>query len=84
MEAIPILQGFARCILSRKRLIARANTIYRRIYDEDSDSWYYANIHTGHTSWSKPAFYLSQEPPILLPEEMNKRSPRYQRVHTIQ
>lgn len=81
-QAVVILQNFTRCVLARKRLIARADLAYRRIYDEESSSWYYANIITGTTSWNKPAFYLLREPPFLSSTASDRRSPRLQRVLT--
>eukprot|EP01039_Chlorochromonas_danica_P002794 gene2794-3048_t len=81
-QAVLILQNFTRCVLARKRLIARADLAYRRIFDEESGSWYYANVITGTTSWNKPAFYLLREPPFLSSTGSDRRSPRLQRVLT--
>lgn len=74
------MQNFARCVLARRRLVQKANTCYRRVLDDDSGTWYYANVVTGETSWQKPSFFLSQEPPVLLREESSRRSPRVQRM----
>lgn len=80
VRAVPLLQNFARCVLARMQLIRKANAHYRRVLDEESGSWYYANVITGHTSWSKPAFYLTLEPPVLLPEEGSRHTPRVKRM----
>ena len=77
-----ILQGFARCILARKKIIRVANIYHRRVYDEETSSYYYANMKNGDTSWHKPSMYLTNEPPIFTPEEENRRSPRVNRVQT--
>eukprot|EP01036_Dinobryon_divergens_P026930 gene26930-35627_t len=60
-----ILSGFCRCIIARKVAISKLNTIYRRVWDADSKSFFYANTRTGESSWTKPVIYLSVEPPML-------------------
>jgi hypothetical protein len=77
---VKILQGFARCILSRKKVLRVACVQFRRIYDEESSSFYFANIKTGETFWEKPSFFLANEPAIY--GEENKRSPRLNRAHS--
>jgi hypothetical protein len=74
--AIKILQGLARCILARRRILRRADVIYRRVYDADSGVYYYANIYTGSTSWTKSTIYLhaSSEPPIMQDGEVSASS----------
>jgi len=61
-----VLTAFARCILARYRIKRRADEVYRRVWDTDSSSYYYANVVTGTTSWVKSVVYLhpSSEPPV--------------------
>ena len=61
-----IITQFARCILARNRVKAKADELYRRIWDVESSTYYYANVHNGETSWIKSKVYLnpSSEPPI--------------------
>eukprot|EP00598_Pedospumella_elongata_P016658 CAMPEP_0185009328 /NCGR_PEP_ID=MMETSP1098-20130426/91865_1 /TAXON_ID=89044 /ORGANISM="Spumella elongata, Strain CCAP 955/1" /LENGTH=742 /DNA_ID=CAMNT_0027537989 /DNA_START=24 /DNA_END=2248 /DNA_ORIENTATION=- len=61
-----VLTAFARCILARYRIKRRADEVYRRVWDADSSTYYYANVVTGTTSWVKTAVYLhpSGEPPV--------------------
>lgn len=74
--AIKVLQGFARCILSRQRVLAQADYLFRRVLDAESGIYYYANVYNGLTSWTKSTVYLhaSSEPPILLGEEAETAS----------
>jgi hypothetical protein len=66
--ATRILQGFGRCILSRHRLLTKANTTFRRVLDtseeQDNAQFYYANIITGESTWTKPSYYYTSEPAI--------------------
>jgi hypothetical protein len=92
--ALKILQGFARCILSRRRVLRRADAVYRRVWDGDSSTYYYANAMTGETAWTKSSVYLhaSSEPPVYAEgggeavvgsaqsESVKRRSPRHVRV----
>lgn len=66
-KGIKKLQGFARCILARHRILHHANIRFRRIYDDETASYYYANVITGESMWEKPHIYLSQEPPVYVP-----------------
>ncbi len=61
-----IVTQFARCILARNRVKAKADELFRRIWDAESSTYYYANVHNGETSWIKSKVYLhpSSEPPI--------------------
>jgi len=34
-------------------------------WDSDSKSFFYANMLTGESNWTKPVLYLSTEPPLL-------------------
>lgn len=67
-----ILQGFGRCIISRHRILRFANRRYRRVLDTEPGSdgqFYYANIRTGETSWTKPKIYCTSEPPVYQGDE---------------
>lgn len=76
---IHVLQGFGRCVLARKRVVSIANERYRRVWDSESGSFYYAQVLSGETSWSKSSIYLSLEPPVYVDETENadnKKSPK--------
>jgi hypothetical protein len=47
-------------------VLRRADAVYRRVWDAESDAYYYANTVTGGTAWAKSAVYLhaSSEPPV--------------------
>ncbi len=75
-----MLQGFLRCCYARTRVIRIADEFYRKVYDEETSSFYYANMKTGETSWEKSRLYLMNEPPIFNAEHENKRNPRVNRV----
>lgn len=55
--------------------MAAANSIYRKIKDEESGVDFFANTISGETSWVKPKVYLTREPLLLLQYTQNKRSP---------
>ena len=68
LRAASILQGFALCILARKRLRNRADQVYARVWDEDESRYYYYHRETGASSWVKPvSIYLEygDEPPVF-------------------
>lgn len=71
-NALQILQGFGRCILARKRIIRKAIERYRRVWDSESGTFYYADILTGDTSWQKIGVFLSVEPPVYTPDSKKK------------
>lgn len=72
-HAARVLINFGRCICARYRMMRQANERYRRVLDEESGAYYYLNMGTYESSWSRPSVYLhpGAEPPILLvaPEE---------------
>ena len=70
-----ILGQFGRCILSRRRTVRRAGQLYRRVWDADTSSYYYAQIQTGETSWYKNTHvFLSSEPPVYRDHEQQNSS----------
>jgi glycogen debranching enzyme len=71
-KIIRILQTFGRCILARHRILEQANSIYRRVWDSESESFYYANIDTGETSWTKNTIFLTTEPLVYSVEEASQ------------
>lgn len=82
LDAVLILQGFARCIIARHRVIHAASLLYRRVYDEDTGEFFYANTVTMESSWTKPRVFLTGEPLVLV-EAADKRSPRFNRDKAI-
>ena len=83
LDAVLILQGFARCIIARHRVIHAASLVYRRVYDEDTGEFFYANAVTMESSWSKPRVFLTGEPLVLVEASADKRSPRFNRDKAI-
>ena len=73
--AIIIIQAFARCICARYRILRQADAIYRRVWDTESNNYYYAQVITGTTSWVKSSVYLhaNSEPPILNKKEIQQQ-----------
>lgn len=63
---VRVIQGFARCIIARRRIIYRANEVYRRILDPSTGLFYYANVISGETKWEKSSVYLTLEPPVYV------------------
>jgi uncharacterized membrane protein YgcG len=72
--AMGIINRFGRCILARQRVLRAADVVFRRIWDEDTSSYYYGNVVTGETSWTRSKVYLSKErePPVLRTEEVQE------------
>ncbi len=60
---------FGRCIIARRRVLAQADHVFRRVWDHDSASYFFANVVTGETSWYKLRLYLSSQPPVLSKRE---------------
>jgi hypothetical protein len=53
-EALPVVQGFGRCVLARRVTVALAKETFRRVYDDETDTNYYFNLITRQSSWTKP------------------------------
>jgi hypothetical protein len=72
--AVGIINRFGRSILARQRVLRAADVVFRRIWDEDTSSYYYGNVVTGETSWTRSRVYLSKEcePPVLRNEEVQE------------
>ena len=49
-----------RCVLARRRAVARACQVYRRIHDEEYDAHFYWHATTKRSVWAKPRLFLSQ------------------------
>jgi hypothetical protein len=78
-DAALVLTGFFKCIVSRAVVVRKASATYRRVYDEDYQTYFYAHLFTGESSWEKPKVFLTCEPPLQLTDDQNKRSPRVNR-----
>lgn len=61
-----VVAAFLRCVAARGRLRVLADLRYRRVWDEEYGTYFYADTRTGQTSWNKPACFLEREPPVLL------------------
>ena len=82
--AATCLTGFFRCINARKKFIAAACARFARVWDEDSNQYFYFNAITSESQWSKPKFFLNCDAPLLLLENQNKRSPRLNRERIVE
>ena len=69
VRAAGVIQGFIRCVLARRRLVRRAQEVYRRIYDEEYEVYFYWNTVTKRSEWQKPRLFLSTEPPLFVPDD---------------
>lgn len=81
--ASEVLSGFLRCVLARRRVLGTAMQVYRRVWDEEYETFYYANTRSGETTWTKPKLFLLEEPPVYVEMDANpsaRRSPRLNRV----
>lgn len=78
-EAAQVLINFFRCILARVWTVRKAADIYRRVYDDDYDTYFYVHCLSGESSWEKPKVFLTSEPPLMLIKDQHKRSPRVNR-----
>ena len=67
--AAGVIQGFVRCALARRRVVARAQEVYRRIYDDEYQVYFYWNTVTKKSEWSKPSVLLSNEAALFVPDE---------------
>ena len=74
--AILVLQNFGRCVIARRRTQHLANESYRRVWDLDSGAYYYVNMKTYESTWTRPAIFLhpAAEPPVLLPADQNEET----------
>jgi hypothetical protein len=54
-EAVPVLQMFGRCIIARKVAVILAKEVFRRIYDDEFNTYFYYNLPTGQSTWTKPS-----------------------------
>ena len=90
-NAQKVLAGFCRCILARNRILNIAKNCFRRVFEPESEVYFYYNTQTGVTSWERPKIFLSDEPPILIQHDENenpesridKISPRYNRENFV-
>lgn len=78
-DAAQVLIGFFQCISARAIVVKRASEIYRRVYDDDFQTYFYVNLSNGESSWDKPKVFLTSEPSLYLTDDQNKRSPRLNR-----
>mmetsp|Transcript_11435 Transcript_11435/g.11079 ORF Transcript_11435/g.11079 Transcript_11435/m.11079 type:complete len:466 (-) Transcript_11435:73-1470(-) len=81
--AITIINSFLRCILARNIILLIAKNSYRRIYDNDYDSYFYWNLNTNTSVWEKPKIFMSDEPPLHIDEKKIKKikfSPKINRL----
>lgn len=83
-DSARIITGFFRCIKARRRIIQAAQQLIVRVWDPDFEQHYYSNLRTGDSSWSKPKIFLSEDAPLLLTENQNKRSPRVNREKIVE
>lgn len=77
-----MLQGLFHCIKARKKFLKLIHQTYVRVWDDDYKQYYYANVVTGDSSWTKPRLLLQNEAPLFVDEHQNKHNPRFNRDHT--
>lgn len=65
LEAACTLQAWFRSLRAREQVRTLARSVYERIYDEGSRCWYYRNVLSGETSWTKPALLMGDD--VLTP-----------------
>ncbi len=53
-RAADVLQGFARCIIARNRVLDTAYRVFGRVLDEGSGLYFYYNLSSGASMWTKP------------------------------
>ena len=78
--ASTVINSFGRCILARRKVIERLNNIYRKIWDDEQSTYYYANILDSSSSWTKNSLYLMQEPPVFSDDLAKRANPVLNRV----
>ena len=71
-----VLAGFCRCVSARRILLALLDRVYRRVWDEDSQSFFYSHLLLGDSQWTKSPLYAASEPPLLLSQAPGERSRR--------
>mmetsp|Transcript_2668 Transcript_2668/g.3999 ORF Transcript_2668/g.3999 Transcript_2668/m.3999 type:complete len:392 (+) Transcript_2668:98-1273(+) len=78
-EAASVITAFFRCIVARSVVLRTASIVYKKVYDADYDTHFYANVLTGESTWEKPRLFLTSDALLLLTDDQNKRSPRVNR-----
>jgi hypothetical protein len=82
-DAARVVAGLFRCVRARRRVMDAAKQRYARVWDPDYNQYFYSNLVTGDSSWSKPAVLLSGEVPLMLTDDVSKRSPRVNRQQLV-
>ena len=60
-EAARYIQGLFRTRKARANLARIIGTIYEAVWDEDQQAYYYYNVRTGASAWTKPAFAREED-----------------------
>ena len=81
-EAVQVLQGFARCICARHRVVILLKSKYFRVFDENLGTYFYYDKIANESTWRKPKLLLMHEPPIFIDNEEDKRNPLLNRLQT--
>jgi len=55
-EAAKLIQNLFRQMLAQKKMSIIAQEVYQKLFDEDSQFYYYYNLRNGETQWEKPSF----------------------------
>jgi hypothetical protein len=53
-EAASMLQRVYRSRLAKRRCVELTKLVYEKVFDQDSDAYYYFNSLTGEAQWHKP------------------------------
>jgi len=75
-EAAIIIQSFFRCLHARIVVVAMAKARFIRVWDNEHDTYFYSDLLTETSSWTKPKIFLRSDPPVLLQSmATSRRSP---------
>ena len=81
--AAKMLQGAWRAIVARRKIKQMVRAIYKKVWDEDSKTFYYFNTNTQEAFWTKPVFLgdddLELTPRTMLAAHIKppKKTPRF-------
>jgi hypothetical protein len=64
-----IISGFFLCIRARKRILAKAREVWKKVWDDNYKQYFYANVLTGESAWHRPAIFILEEPPVQVEEQ---------------
>ena len=75
-EAAVLIQKLLRARMARRAVRKVASGVFEKIYDPESNSYYYWNLKTNEPSWTKPRVLGPDDAPLALDLDGSKPSPR--------